>query len=131
MCGPGWNLGTEILSFRMSSAISNSTGSGLLPLGMDHMILSKSSSGSIETGILSHLTSYSGDYHEYGQILVHEGDSLTTDFELDTDSGEWTDNWILVPGAKGEAAGEESGSGGVSISFRKSFRYHSGFVEIP
>jgi hypothetical protein len=29
-------------------------------------------------------------------------------------------NWILVPGAKGEAAGKESGSGGVGISFRES-----------
>lgn len=34
---------------------------------------------------------YKGDYHEYGQVIVHEGDSLTTDFELDTATGEWTD----------------------------------------
>lgn len=101
----------------MSLAISKNLGIGLLLLGMDLMIPSKNPT-SIETDIC--LTCYRGDYYESGQVIVYEGDSLTTDFKLDIDTGEWTDSWMLVPGAMGRAAGEESGSGVISKSFRES-----------
>ena len=57
------------------------------------------------------------DYKEYGRVKVTEGDALTTIFELDTSTGEWTDNWILEPGSKGKSNGEQSSSGGVNVAF--------------
>jgi hypothetical protein len=52
--------------------------------------------------------------------LVYEGNALTTDFELETNSGEWIDNWTLEPGEAGAAAGTKSDSVRVSISIRES-----------
>jgi hypothetical protein len=44
---------------------------------------------------------------------------MTTDFELDTETGKWIDNWTLEPGSAGQAAGEKESSGGVNIGFPK------------
>ncbi|OZJ02817.1 hypothetical protein BZG36_05215, partial [Bifiguratus adelaidae] len=84
-------IGMESAFSRTLWVISNNLENGHLRLGTGHIMMS--------------------DYHEYNQVLVYEGNALTTDFELDTNSGEWIDNWTLEPGEAGAAAGTKSDSG--------------------
>jgi len=50
-------------------------------------------------------------------IVVPQGDTLTTIFDLNLDNGGRNDPWYLTIGLKGVTAGEKSGSGGVNVSF--------------